>query len=61
MPTIALVLMGIGGIGIIMSVVAFLYGLVNLEEEWPFDRFIIGSFIIGQAFFNAGIAYWLLQ
>jgi len=60
MPTISLVLMAIGGIGIICSVVAFLYGLLALEEEWPFDRFIIGSLIIGQAIFNAGIVYWLL-
>ena len=60
MPTIALVLMGIGAVGILISIVTFLYALANLEAESPFDRATIGSFLIGQAFFNAGIAYWLL-
>ena len=59
MPTIALVLMGIGAVGILISIVAFLYGLVNWEEEPPFERTVIGSFIIGQAIFNAGVVYWV--
>jgi len=46
MPILALVLMCIGAVGILVSIVAFLYGLVNWEEEWPFARVIIGSFII---------------
>ena len=60
MPIIAFVLMGIGALGILISIVAFLYGLVNWEDEPPFGRTIVGSFIIGQAFFNAGIVFWLL-
>ncbi len=60
MPTIALVLMSIGGAGIVISFVAFLYALAYRDVESPFDRLTIGSFLIGQAFFNAGIIYWLL-
>ena len=60
MPTTTLVLMVIGSLGILVSIVTFLYGLVNWEEESAFDRTAVGSFIIGQALFNAGIVYWLL-
>ncbi len=41
MPTVALILMVIGAVGILVSIVAFLYGLVNWEQESPFDRVII--------------------
>ena len=58
MPTLTFVLMCIGGLGILISVVAFLYGIA--QEEYPFDRLVIGSFIIGQVFINAGIIFWLL-
>jgi len=60
MPIIALILMGIGGLGILISIVTFLYAFARLEVESPVDRVTIGSFLIGQAFFNAGIIYWLL-
>ena len=60
MPTVALFLMGIGAFGILISIVSFLYALANREVESPFDRATIGSFLIGQVFFNAGIVYWLL-
>ena len=60
MPTITLVLMGIGAVGILISIVSFLYALAYRDVESPFDRVTIGSFLIGQTFFNAGIIYWLL-
>ena len=60
MPIVALILMGIGGLGILISIVTYLYAFARLEVESPFDRATIGSFLIGQAFFNAGIVYWLL-
>ena len=58
MPTVTLVLMFIGALGILISLVAFLYGLTG--EEPPFDRLVIGTFIIGQVLVNVGIVYWLL-
>ncbi len=58
MPTLTLVLMLIGALGILISVVAFLYGLA--QDESPFDRLVIGSFISGQVLLDAGIIYWLL-
>ena len=60
MPTVTLFLMGTGAVGIIVSIVSFLYALAYRDVESPFDRLTIGSFLIGQTLFNAGIIYWLL-
>ena len=58
MPIIALVLMGIGGAGILTSVILF-FSLAALEDPL-LERRMLGSFIIGQFLFNVGIAYWLV-
>ena len=58
MPALTFVLMCIGGLGILISVVTYLYGIA--QEEYPYVRLVVGSFIIGQLLINAGLVYWLL-
>jgi hypothetical protein len=58
MPIIALVFMGIGGAGILTSVILF-FSLAAWEDPL-LERRMMGSLIIGLFLFNIGIAYWLV-
>ena len=60
MPTIALVLIGIGALGFLVSLVIHLFGSFDWAES-PFVGPVLWSFMIGQAFINAGIIYWLID
>ena len=59
MPIIALVLMGIGGAGILTSVILF-FSLAAWEDPL-LERRMMGSLIIGQFLFNIGMACWLVR
>jgi len=58
MPIIALVLIGIGGAGILTSLILFFS--ISAWEDPLLERRMMGSFIIGQFLFNIGIAYGLV-
>jgi hypothetical protein len=58
MPIIALVFMGIGGAGILTSVILFFS--LSAWEDPLLERRMMGSLIIGLFLFNIGIAYWLV-
>ena len=58
MPIIALVLIGIGGAGIITSLILF-FSLAAWEDPL-LERRMMGSFLVGQFLFNVGIVYGLV-
>lgn len=59
MPIIALVLIGIGGAGIITSLILF-FSLAAWEDPL-LERRMMGSFLVGQFLFNIGIVYGLVH
>jgi len=59
MPIIALVLMCIGGAGILTSLILFFS--VSAWEDPLLERWMMGSFLVGQFILSVGIAYWLVH
>ena len=65
MPILALVLIIIGGIGILIGIGTLIWAWISEEVAVSHNPHplitILLSFMVGQVFFNAGIAYWLGQ
>jgi hypothetical protein len=59
MPIIALILIGIGGVGIITSLILF-FSLAAWEDPL-LERRMMASFLVGQFLLNIGIVYGLIH